>query len=150
MWHEGLLSKISHILSQSIHLLFQYYLSNRFFRIKVKLSIFKIRSIKAGARRGIMTCLSVRQTHTLTFANDTAVIGSHSYPLEASILLQFYINELEIWLDKWKIRVKPEKFAHETFTLRKNDCNPVKIYSHRWEILSKFTEVCPIILAFKI
>lgn len=63
--------------------------------------------------------------HIFTFFNDTAIIGIHSCRLEPSRLLHLHINELET--GKWKIRANPEKRDHVTFTLRKNDCNYVKI-----------------------
>lgn len=66
---------------------------------------------------------------TFTFADDTAIVGIHSCPLEASKHLLLLIDELEIWHGKWRIKENSEKCAFVTFTFRKPDCNPVKIYN---------------------
>lgn len=138
VWHEGLISKISCILPPSTHLLLKNYLSNRSFTIKVKDTISRSCSVKAGVPQGsilgpflyVLYTADMPthvKTQTFTFADDTAIISTHSCPVEASKLLQNHINELQIWLDKWKINVNPVKCAHITFTLRKHDCTPIKI-----------------------
>lgn len=67
-------------------------------------------------------------TQPFTFFDDTVIVGIHSCMLEALILLQLYMNELELWLGKWRIKVNPEMYAYVTFTLRKSDCVLLNIH----------------------
>ena len=57
-----------------------------------------------------------------TFADDTAILASNKSPIEASLLVQDYLNQLQLWLTRWKICINAEKSHHVTFTLRKEEC----------------------------
>jgi len=62
-----------------------------------------------------------------TFPNDTGQFAAHTDPLIASQLLQHNLNILQVWLDKWKIKVQQAKSVHITFTTKRTLCPPVTL-----------------------
>ena len=44
-----------------------------------------------------------------TFADDTAILASNKSPIEASLIVQDYLNQLQLWLTRWKICINAEK-----------------------------------------
>jgi hypothetical protein len=67
-----------------------------------------------------------------TFADDTAILTSHTNVKRVSSTLQEYLHILSRWLQKWKIKVNETKSSYLTFTLR-NDPSP-PIYLNEVEI----------------
>ena len=138
LWHDGLLIKITRMLPQNTHKLLESYLTGRTFIVRSQDKYSPLKKITAGVPQGSIlgpllyiiytadmpTNLS---THTSTFADDTAFISVNHDPKVASQNLQSHINELEAWLEKWRIKVNPAKCAHLTFTLRRQTCPAVKI-----------------------
>ncbi|CAH2248733.1 jg17523 [Pararge aegeria aegeria] len=61
-----------------------------------------------------------------TFADDTAILASHTNPVKASEILQKSLLETQMWMERWRITASPAKSLHITFTLRTGDCPPVK------------------------
>ena len=78
------------------------------------------------------------RTHISTFADDTAILGVHESPQEASKILQDHITDLEKWLKQWKIKVNEQKCVHITFTLRRESCPPILINN---QIIPQHSEV---------
>ena len=62
-----------------------------------------------------------------TFADDTALLSSHSNPATASRVLNNHMRVIESWLNKWRIKVNEQKSRHVTFTLRTGNCTPVAL-----------------------
>jgi hypothetical protein len=62
-----------------------------------------------------------------TFADDTAIMATHSTPTTASMNIQAHLSKIEHWARKWRLKINETKFAHITFTLRKETCLPVHI-----------------------
>ena len=56
-----------------------------------------------------------------TFADDTAILSSHSNPVTASANLQTHLLSMEKWTRKWKIKINEEKSQHVTFSLRRGN-----------------------------
>ena len=83
--------------------------------------------IKSGVPQGPWTLLIpgipvTNDATVATFANDTAIISTNEDPQTVSKNLQYYLNLLQLWLDKWKIRVNQPKSARITFTNRDTIC----------------------------
>ena len=57
-----------------------------------------------------------------TYADDTAVLAADTLPDSAANIVQNYINILEKWFLKWRIKVNSAKCKHVDFTLRKGSC----------------------------
>lgn len=138
VWHDGLIFKISGLLPENTHKLLQSYLSNRTFKVRSKDEFSSSRKISAGVPQGsILGPLlyiiytadmpTNPNTHTSTFADDTAFVSINQNPNIASEHLQCHIYELENWLNKWRIKVNPAKCVHVTFTLRRQNCPSISI-----------------------
>ena len=67
------------------------------------------------------------QTLTATYADDTAILASHTDPNMATRHLQLHLDKLEHRLKRWRIRANETKSAHITFTLRTGDCPAVHL-----------------------
>lgn len=59
---------------------------------------------------------------TATFSDDTAILASHSDPIEASRSLQENLSEEQMCLKKWRIRANESKSKHITFTNKRETC----------------------------
>ena len=62
-----------------------------------------------------------------TYADDTAILASHSNPAAASFLLQHNLNMVSKWLKKWHIKANESKSVHVTFSTRHRVCPPVTL-----------------------
>lgn len=138
VWHDGLIFKISRLLPENTHKLLRSYLTDRTFKVRSKDEFSSLRKISAGVPQGsILGPLlyiiytadmpTNLNTHTYTFADDTAFVSIHKNSDVASLQLQSHIHELEAWLTKWRIKVNPSKCVHITFTLRRQNCPPITI-----------------------
>lgn len=138
MWHTGLLFKTKSLLPQPYYLLLKSYLSDRFFRVKHNHNYSYYHPIQASVPQGSVLgpFLYVLYTRDLprtegtviaTFADDTAILSKHHDPTTASNNLQLYLNELQKWLNTWRIRVNESKSVHVTFTTRVATCPPVAL-----------------------
>ena len=92
------------------------YISNRFLKVKYGDFITENYTINAGVPQGsvlgptlylIYTAdIPVAESLTIsTFADDTAIISSHKDPYIASRELEDYLRRVEVWLNKWRIKV---------------------------------------------
>ena len=70
---------------------------------------------------------SASETTVATYADDTAILATHSDPSIASLILQESLNSVQLWLDNWRIKINSSKSVHVTFTTRKANCPPVTI-----------------------
>lgn len=133
VWHYGLLFKLKKLLPTPFYLVLKSYLSERQFYVKVNNEISQIYNINAGVPQGsvlgpilytIFTSDMPFSDNVLiaTYADDTALLASSTCPIEASNIVQRELNEIEIWLNKWNIKVNTDKSVHVLFTLRKGVC----------------------------
>lgn len=136
VWHLGILFKLKKVLPAPYYLFFKSYLEERFFYVKVNDEVSDICPIKAGIPQGsvlgpvlytIFTYdMPIREDVTVaTYADDTALIAVNEAPDIASEMIQNQLNDIEVWLRKWNIKVNTDKSAHITFTLRRQDCPAV-------------------------
>lgn len=138
VWHEGLLEKIKHWLPQHYHKFMQSYLSGRKFRVKHRTALSSVRDINSGVPQGSVLGPVLYQIYTAdlpksdqvsmaTFVDDTALLSTHVNPNTASRELQDYLNDLQVWLRDWRIKVNEGKSAHVSFTLKKRICPAVSL-----------------------
>lgn len=149
VWHPGLLYKIKSILPVFFFVIIKSYLQERFFQVRVRTDLTNLREIKAGVPQGSVlgpVLYSIFTSDlptnnfvtTSTFADDTAIISSNHDPVVASFQLQQNIDEIQDWLQRWKIRVNEEKSTHVTFTTRRATCPSVRLNG---KLIPQATEV---------
>lgn len=142
VWHTGLLYKLKLHLPPQIYMVLKSYLQNRHFFVKMQDDQSTLNSIDAGVPQGSVlgpilyllytADLPISEKTTLsTFADDTAIMSSHSNANSASIHLQNHLNQIENWLSKWRIRANETKSTHVTFTMKKDTCPPVTLNNHQ-------------------
>ena len=142
VWHRGLLYKLKSNLPYQFYNVLKSYIENRYFFVKYKEEQTKLLQIKSGVPQGsvlgpMLYLLYTADlpttdfTTTATFADDTAIMSSHSNPVKASQNLQLNLNSIENWLKKWRIKVNETKSTHVTFTTRKETCPPVSINNNQ-------------------
>jgi hypothetical protein len=66
-------------------------------------------------------------TTTRTFADDTVILTCHDTPVTPLHKLRDHLDQLEAWLEKWRIIINVTKSRQVTFTLRKEQCPAVHI-----------------------
>lgn len=142
VWHTGLLYKLKKNLPPPIYVILKSYLQNRHFFVKVKEEQSNIHRIDAGVPQGsvlgpilylLHTADLPTSNHTIisTFADDTAVLASHSNANLASTHLQQHLNKIENWMSLWRIKANETKSIHVTFTMKKDTCPPVTLNNHQ-------------------
>lgn len=138
VWHDGLLYKIRKLLPINYFLFIRSYLSDRHFFVKHGEYITNLFKIKAGVPQGsvmgptlynLFTSDFPQTEGTLigTFADDTASLASDCNPTNAASKLQRSLDNISVWLKKWRIKANESKSVNVTFTLRKGICPPVDI-----------------------
>lgn len=138
VWHRGLLYKIKKTMPYEFYLIFHSYLTNRSFQTKIGNDVSQIEQINAGVPQGSVLgpmlyllftsdLPTSNDTMISTFADDTAILACNNDPNTASEMLQAHLNQIEIWLDKWRIKVNKDKSAHITFTTKRPTCPPVTL-----------------------
>lgn len=138
VWHDGLLYKIKSGFPNNIFLTLRSYLKDRQFMVKCGETLSKLCPTKAGVPQGsvlgpILYLLHTAdlptsgETLTGTFADDTAILASHSSPVTASSILQKGLDNVSLWLRTWRIKANESKSVNVTFTTRRESCPPVKL-----------------------
>lgn len=140
VWHTGLLYKLKQNLPYQYYNILKSYLEHRHFFVKHQDEETSLFPIYAGVPQGsvlgpVLYILytadipTTRKTVTATFADDTAVLASHTDPIIASNNLQQNLTKIQDWMKKWRMRANHEKSTHVTFTLRRGTC-PSVIFNH--------------------
>jgi hypothetical protein len=138
VWHDGLIYKIKELLPNKFHSVLKNYLIQRQYMVKQNSTTTCLKDINAGVPQGSVLgpILYLLYTADLpvsnkviisTFADDTAILVSHSNPETASKELQNHLKKVEDWLKTWRIKVNENKSTQVTFTLNKRDCPPVQL-----------------------
>lgn len=138
VWHEGLYKKIVNLLPKKFHKLLASYIYNRKFKVAYNNFLTSEQPITAGVPQGSVLGPTLYLLYTsdlptnngittTTFADDTAILYTHSNRLTATRELQNHLKEIEKWSNNWGIRINEEKSTHITFTLKKRSCGQVKL-----------------------
>lgn len=61
----------------------------------------------------------------------TVTFATHRSHTKASNNLQKHLNELQQWLDRWRIKANESKSVHVTFTMKRETCTPVLLNGHQ-------------------
>ena len=136
VWHEGLLYKLKTLFPDKIYTIFKSYLANRHFLIKYRETYTSLRPVQSGVPQGsvlgpLLYLLftadlpTTADSTTATFADDTAILTVNEDPAEATHQLQNHLNNINSWLNRWRMKANQTKSVQVTFTLKKRTCPPV-------------------------
>lgn len=142
VWHTGLLYKLKRSLPDTYYTLLKSYLESRHFMVKFNDEVSNLNIIKSGVPQGsvlgpvLYTLFTAdlpisENTHVATFADDSVFIAVHQIPTVASKHLQNNLNQVQKWLQTWRIKANETKSAQITFTLRKDTCPAVSLYDQK-------------------
>ena len=120
-------------------LILQSFLTDRFFRVSEGISQSQVFPIKAGVPQGSVLAPLLYSIYTsdiptynttiiATFADDTAILSSHSDYETVSANLQNHLTQLQTWFTNWRIKINAQKTHQLTITLRRQTCPPVYLY----------------------
>lgn len=116
-WHKGLLYKIKMSLPQSFYMLMESYLTNRMFQVREDGELSVIQDIMARVSQGsfpgpvIYTIYTAdlpetQEVTTAIFAYDTAILASSKDLITASAVLQYSLDKVDEWIQKWRIKAQ--------------------------------------------
>lgn len=136
--HKGLLYKLKTHLPHPYYDVLKSYLTNRYFVVKYQEEVTTLSPIYAGVPQGSVLGSVLYQIYTYdipvqdnniiaTYADDTAIMAIDKLTSKASESLQKYLNELQKWLEKWKVKVNEIKSTNITFSLCNGNCPPIKL-----------------------
>jgi hypothetical protein len=122
-----MLYKIKTIFPDSIYKTIKSYLENRYFLLKYREEQTPLHSVLSGVPQGSVSgpllyllytadLPTTAGSITATFADDTAVLNTHENQATATHRLQTNLNEIQIWLKKWRMKVNETKSVQVTFT----------------------------------
>lgn len=116
--------------------LLESHLTDRQFRVIHEEALTDWKNIAAGVPQGsvlgpVLYLLYTadiptnRNSTTAMFADDTAILTTNKDQQTAADQIQITLNNISMWLKRWKIRVNNEKSVHVNFTLRKTCDIPI-------------------------
>lgn len=130
VWYDGLLYKVKSRLSDTLYRILQSYLSCRTFSVKLENSQSSVKTITAGVPQGsvlgpllyLIYVSDFPADNSLTiaqFADDVAVLSKGSCEATANQIQEF-VNRIDDWCVKWKVKMNPRKSKTVLFTYKRN------------------------------
>lgn len=128
VWHPGLIYKLYQAgIDPSLVRLITSFLTNRSFQVKYQNSFSSIKESKAGVPQGsilspflynlyIADIPTSENIKIYQYADDTAFTSTSHTPDFSINKLQQYLPTLELWLQKWKIKLNVAKSQATIFT----------------------------------
>lgn len=138
VWHKGLLCKVKKCLPHPFYGILDSYLTERTFQVIEGDSVSTLNDISAGVPQGSVLgpvlyniytsdLPQMQNVTTATYADDTAILAVSNNPVVATQKLQESLDAVDEWLKKWRIKSSSTKSVQVTFTLRREECPPVKL-----------------------
>jgi len=133
IWHAALLHKIKSCFPPDLYAIIKSYLLQIMFWVKYAEVVTQLKDINSGVPQDSMlgpvlyllytADLPVAtNTTTASYSDDTAILTAHKDHIEVSQRLQKSLFHIQIWLKKWRIRVKGAKSVQVTFTTCRKTC----------------------------
>ncbi|GFX36948.1 RNA-directed DNA polymerase from mobile element jockey [Trichonephila clavipes] len=145
VWREGLIFKlIKYDFPPPLIKLISSYLTDRNFSVRINDTYSSHRPTEAGVAQGTLISpllfniyvndIPIHHNTTLCmFADDTAILASHTEPKLVARAINRHLLVLEDWFSKWKIALNVAKTEAVFFT-RKTRLNYPDIYLHNERI----------------
>lgn len=150
VWHRGLLFKLYQLeCPRYLMGLVKKFLENRQNVVKINGSLSYPFSNEQGIPQGStlspllynIFChdifpptnqITVASPYVIQFADDTAIISHHKSISKAVQSLQVALNRVIVWLDRWKLKVNPEKSQFIIFHHKISEASPkLDILNHQ-------------------
>ena len=148
--HAGLLYKMKMIETPNYLLKwFANYFVNRQIKVRIGTTYSDCKSLEVGCPQGavlsptffniMLSDLPLREdVKIVTYADDITIVSSSNLITTARNNMQQYLNELVVWLKKWKLQVNPQKSTFQVFSSRRLIPNiTLRIYSHNIRLVSE-------------
>lgn len=133
VWHEGLIEKMRDTFKFNISLvrIVQNYLLNRSFSVCIQGESSTTKPIKAGVPQGSVLGpalyniyladipLPANESLVITYADDILIAATHPRAKIANKKINNYLEELNMYFDKWKLRLNIDKCKAITFKGKK-------------------------------
>ena len=130
VWHNGLLYKLATLkIPYYIIKTIEHFIKDRSFVVKVNGSTSNARTIYNGFPQGAVLSptlfniyindLPIKSTHnesSILFADDIGYLLTFKCPKEAEKISQDYLNHLELWAKKWRLKFAPHKCTLTIFS----------------------------------
>ena len=162
VWHSGLIRKmIDYNIDDGLVYLISNYLDNRKFHVMWNNETSETKDINSGVAQGSIigpTLFNIyindiphlpqhNNSAIYIFADDTLITGQSHNPEYAVHQVQQSIALIEPWLEKWKIRINPEKCQAVMFSKKWNhlrhQCTRININGNdiNWSTEAKYLGV---------
>jgi len=116
VWYPGLLLKIQQTLPQRYFTLLRSYLQHRYLVVSYNNVNSSPVMMHSGVPQGsilgpflyILYTADIPQTSKSilsTFADDTAIMATHSSPATDSMNVQAHLRKIEYWTRKWRLKI---------------------------------------------
>ncbi|KAL4104985.1 hypothetical protein QTP88_020260 [Uroleucon formosanum] len=131
VWYDGLLYKLKILNTpNAIFNLIKSYLTARRFKVKINDTPSQIKIINAGVLQGskispllfniyVSDFSTSINTEIALYADDSAIYSSSTDVETVTKNMQDHLNGIQIWGDKWKIKLNPQKSTAVLFTNRR-------------------------------
>ncbi|KAL4105014.1 hypothetical protein QTP88_020289 [Uroleucon formosanum] len=131
VWYDGLLYKLKILNTpNAIFNLIKSYLTARRFKVKINDTPSQIKIINAGVFQGskispllfniyVSDFSTSINTEIALYADDSAIYSSSTDVETVTKNMQDHLNGIQIWGDKWKIKLNPQKSTAVLFTNRR-------------------------------
>jgi hypothetical protein len=140
VWHDGLLFKLKELgFPKNLQQILKSFLSERSFHVKVNSSFSCRRKIFSGVPQGsilgpilfniFLYDIPIPPNADLAlYADDTAIITTHSDIIHCRNSLQNSVNIIVNWFTNWRLNLNPTKCEAKIFSLRRSpDPAPIVI-----------------------
>lgn len=157
VWHDGLILKLHDFdISQELIVIIASFLRNRTFQVRQGNELSDIKPIEAGVPQGAVLSPTLYDLYTadiphnipntklFTYADDTAIIAYSKKTDLAIKYLQSAVDEISSWLQKWKIKINPDKSQPVLFSRRVTNTNKkieVQDKALEWKETAKYLGV---------
>lgn len=150
IWHAGLLCKLNSIKTPTYLL---KWLCNYFVDRKIKVRLDTVQTsekiLKTGVPQGavlspilfnlmLSDLPSLDKVKVVSYADDVTLVSSARSLTEARTNMQEYLNVLQAWMKRWRLKINPQKSSFQIFTNKRTiPIVTLKVHSHNLRLVNE-------------